>query len=788
VSGAPQQIGPYKIDCEIGRGGMGVVYKAHDPKLGREVALKVLSEEVAADPSRIARFREEARTLATLNHPNILTVHDVDTEGATVYVVTELLEGHTLTEELRHSRLAWARAAEIGAAIADGLAAAHKRGVVHRDLKPDNIFITDDGVVKILDFGLARTEQGPGDADATRTRATAPGMVMGTVGYMAPEQVRGETADARADIFAFGCVLYEMLTGARAFQRDTAAESMTAILREQPDPPREITVDLPPELERVLTRCLEKSAGERFQSARDLSFSLRGVSSSPTTPVSGVAVQPAQRSGKTLPIVGAVVVLLALAVVGWVMLRPATSDAQTFDSLAVLPFATETGEADGAFLGEGIAESLINSLLKLPGLRVVPRNTAFAYAGREGELDVVAAELGVSAVLTGRVVRRGDRLVVSAELVDTTHNAQLWGERYDSADTDILAIEADIAKRITEALRLQLGDEAPVAAARRDTTSPQARMAYMEARHWWAKRTRDGFQRGLELFERAIEHDPNYAMAYVGKAETYCMMAFYTERPAEMYPLIQRAAETAIEIDPELAEAYPVLAISVSFYSPDWDFDKGERYFIKAIELKPRYATAHHWYGDFLVTRGRLDEARQKFELAHELDPGSSIVRHDRAWVRYFAGDFAGAERMLRDEITANPSFYRYHETLARVLAIQGRHEEGLDAIRTALDLAGDVAYIDGRLGFALARAGQRDEALRELSRLEQVANTRYVPPSAIGMIHAALGDLDRAFEWLEKGIEANDSHMPFIDQDPIYDFVREDSRWAGIRKRIGAE
>ena len=778
-------IGPYSIVREIGRGGMGVVYRARDPKLGRAVAIKVLPEAVSADPARVGRFRREAEALAAVNHPNILTVHDIDADGETLYFVTELLEGGTLRERLEDARLDWRRAAEIAAAVADGLAAAHARGIVHRDLKPDNIFITDDGVVKILDFGLARVEHTADEESETRTHDTTPGTVMGTVGYMAPEQVRGNAADARSDIFSFGCVLYEMLTGRVAFKRDTSAESMTAILKEHPPPPQEEVPDLPAELVRVLTRCLEKEPNDRFHSARDLAFSLRGsASDSGSQAVSSgpQAVAAAKPGGVPRWLPALAVVVLVAAALGWWLTRESEPGAErageaTIEAIAVLPFANQSGDAEMDYLGDGIAENVINSLAALPDLRVIPRSIAFRHRGRDEELDSLAAELGVQGIVTGRVSRRGERLVVGVELTDANRVSQLWGERYDTSVDDILDVESDIARRITDALRIELSGEQEARLDQRRSKVPAAHMAYMEARHAWGTRSAGGFRRSLELYDRAIAADPQFAMAHASKAETYVLMMLYMG-PADYAVPLREEVAAAIRIDPGLAEAYPVQGF-VRVLESNWS--GAEQAFLRAIELNPNYATAHHWYGIYLLALGRNEERIHVLAEARRLDPGSLVIATDYSIALTQVGRIDEAIAILEEIIETAPAFWRAFDALGVAHWNVGRYEEAARAFERAAEGSGEIAWTDGVAGMAYGVIGDTALAREELRRLEERAKTSYVPPTGFARLYMGLGEMDRCFEWLTRAERERDP-LFMVGMGRLYPEIMRDPRWERIK------
>ena len=788
MNDAPKQIGPYPVEAEIGRGGMGVIFRGRDPKLGRPVAIKVLPEEVAKDPARVDRLRQEATALAALNHPNILTVYDVDTEGEVVYVVTEFLEGSTLRERLDRGGIEWRRASAIAAEIAEGLAAAHARGIVHRDLKPDNIFLTSDGVVKILDFGLAHVAESEGPDGATHTRVTEPGTVLGTVGYMAPEQVRGEAVDARADIFSFGCVLYEMVTGTVPFQRATRADSMSAVLKEPPQPPHESAPGLPPELERVLTRCLEKEAPDRFQSARDLAFSLRGSASESgeRAPTSGASAVPVAAS-RALPrwAQGLAALLVVAAATGWWLARDsgeiAAPASQSIRAIAVLPFANQSGDADMEFLGDGIAESVINSLAALPDLRVIPRNTAFRHRGRDAEIEAVAADLGVQGVVTGRVSRRGDRLVVGVELTDAQNVSQLWGDRYDTSIDEILSVESSIARRITDALEITLSGEQADQIGKRYTEVSAAHLAYMEARHAWGTRSAEGFRRALVLYDRAIAADPSFALAHASKAETYAMMMLYLGSSSSYAPQLRQEVATALRLDPDLAEAYPAQGF-IELMEKNWA--GADAAFRTAIELNPTYATAHHWYSVYFLSIGDPEGRLQKVEDARRLDPGSLVIATDVAYALVPLGRTEEARVIFEEVREAAPTFWRALEGLGNADLDVGRYADAALRFEQAVEMAGEIAWTDGLVAMAHGKAGDLDRARQELQRMEQRAATGYVSPFGFARAYLGLDDLDRCFEWLERAAADRDP-MFMIGWGRFLPEVVADPRWLALEKRM---
>jgi serine/threonine protein kinase len=530
-------LGHYRVVDKIGEGGMGEVYRAHDERLDRDVAIKVLPEEVAADADRLRRFEREAKAVAKLDHPNILAIHDFGTDEGVTYSITELLEGETLRERLEAGAFGWRKAAETGSAMAEGLAAAHGAGIIHRDLKPDNIFITSDGRVKILDFGLARDVEAA-SADETHSptvsRYTDPGAVMGTAGYMSPEQVRGAPANQRSDIFSLGCVLYEMATGRRAFARETAAETMTAILREEPPEVSGTDVLLPLELEQTVRHCLEKRSEARFQSASDLAYNLRSISSTsaPSLARHKGRLLEGRRAAPWIALAGVGVVFVVGMAFWWARQEPSRTIPATTESkppsVAVLAFDDLSPDRESEYFGDGMADELINVLSKIPGLRVAARTSAFFFKGKNEDIRVIGERLNVANVLTGSVRRSGDRIRVTVQLNSAADGFSLWSEQYDRELVDIFAVQGEIAHSVADRLQVSLAGRTDGQVVPPLTENLEAYDLYLKGRFFWGQRG-EGLSKGLELFERAIELDPNFALAHAGVADTCGLMSWYTQ-------------------------------------------------------------------------------------------------------------------------------------------------------------------------------------------------------------------------------------------------------------------
>jgi serine/threonine-protein kinase len=792
---AGTRLGPYDILEPLGAGGMGEVYRARDPRLEREVAIKVLREEIS-DRSRLRRFEQEARAAGALNHPNVLDVHDIGTHQGTPYVVSELLEGQTLRARLEGGALPVRKALDYALQIAHGLAAAHDKVIVHRDLKPENIFVTEDDRVKILDFGLAKlTRQGPlvEEDEGTATQATEPGTVMGTVGYMSPEQVRGETVDHRSDIFSFGAVLYEMLSGQRAFRRNTAAETMNAILKQDPPELSETGGAISPGLARIVDRCLEKRAGNRFRSAHDLALALEAASSGLSGPApkedsgsdAALAVSLARRHKKALLATLGAVVLVAGGLYWGLVRSPAPPKADVIDSVAVLPFENVGGDPDSEYLSDGVAESLINKLSQLPNLRVIARSTTFRFRGSDVEAQQVGRDLGVGAVLTGRVSPRGDALVISAELLDVAEGTQLWGERYNTRMGDIFAVEEDIAGEISRGLRLKLAPPEETLLAKRHTENAEAYRLYLLSRYELNKGTGVGRTRALEYAQQAIEKDPTYAPAYAVLADSYSTLGHFGQLPyMEAFSRSKTAATEALEIDDTLPEGHTALARSVLVL--DWDWPGAQRGFERAIELDPNSASAHGEYGFHLSLIGLSPEGIARAKRAMALDP-LSPKRHIGLMNAYYLDrQYDRALGHLGKALELEPDFQTHHFLLAAIHVEEGRYEEAIAEFPKAADQGISPAHILGHLGNAYARAGQVRKAQECLRELKEGLEEDTIGVYEVALIHAGLGEKDEAFEWLDKAYEARDKGLVYLRVEPSLDPLRSDPRFQDLERRMG--
>jgi serine/threonine protein kinase/tetratricopeptide (TPR) repeat protein len=774
-----QQFGRYLILAPIDSGGMGEVYRARDLGLNRNVAVKVLPEDLARNSEGRARFLREAKAVAALSHPNVLSIHDFGNERGVWFAVTELLEGETLRARIQRSPLPWEDAAAIGAAIADGLAAVHGSGIVHRDLKPENIFLTSSGAVKILDFGIARMSRAPLETTATEETETAhtiPGTVLGTAGYMSPEQLSGKAVEAPSDIFSLGCVLYEAVTGKTPFARATTAETTAAILRDDPATLLEANRGIPLEFDRLVERCLDKQPEKRFSRAVDLASGLREILNGRAMPQRRAATFPSRRS-----VLLSAAAAIAFALTGfWAWRQSGTGP--VIDSVAILPLVNDSGDPALEYLSDGITESLINSLSRLPGLKVSARTTVFHFKGKGVDVSAIGRQLGVHSVVTGRMILKGNELTIQADLVDVADGSQLWGERYQRKLSELPAVEQEIARQISNRLRPQLTGGDKRLTSRHPENSEVYRL-YLQGRFFLNRATPESFQTAIGYFNKALGKDPAYALAYAGLADAYTFLGGFGVLPMrETHPRARTAATRALEIDETLAEAHTALASAITDYY--WDWPEAEKHFQRALELEPDYALTHEFYAYYLARFRRFDEAVSAARRATELEPYSLIARTDLGSILAFAGRNEEAAAELRRTLEMDPEFGYAHFLLGLVLSALGRHQEALQQVQRSGTTLGDL----GPLMLVQAASGEKKEALATIKEAERISRQQYIPATYFALAYAALGDRDRTIEWLEKAYQERHWLVTFLNVPPTYDLVREDPRFKDLVRRIGVD
>jgi len=787
-----ETIGHYRVVQKLGGGGMGVVYEAEDLKLGRRVALKFLPEEMAHDPQALERFRREARSASSLNHSNICTIHDISEENGRSFIAMEFMAGQTLKQRLMAGPIPLEELLELATQIADALDAAHSEGIVHRDIKPANIFITKRGQAKILDFGLAKlTGEQPHSSPEGATldgNLTTPGMAVGTVAYMSPEQARGEELDKRSDLFSFGAVLYEMCTGKMAFAGNTSAVIFDAILRKSPTSPVRINPDLPSELEHIVNKALEKDRSLRYQNAADLLADLKRLRrNSSSTQVQAVS-EPARPVGRKLTwayVAGAVLLLLALAGLAWWRLQ----GGKQMTSIAVMPFVNGSNDANAEYLSDGITESLINNLSQLPNLTVIPRASVFHYKGHEIDPQAVARELKVQGVITGRIVQRGDQLVISAELVDARSNRNVWGDQYDRKLADVLTVQQDIASAISSHLRERLSGQTVAKPTHRgETADAEAYQLYLKGRYYWERRMPDSLEKSRDYFSQAIAKDPGYAMAYVGLADYYNVVTDYSPIPArEAAPKAKAAAEKALAIDDSLPEAHNAMAAA---YWSLLAFGQSEREFQRTLQLNPNYSNAHHWYGLLLCWTGRSGEGLPHLRRAVELDPLNLQYNANLGQGLAVDKQFDAAIEQLKKTLEMDANFFNAHGQLRVAYRDMGKYDlwlqewQKVDAIsedREDGEIAKEVAEIYAKDGYAAA-------SKRSAELLEQMAKRHYIDPTFVAYEYAYAGNKEQTFVWLQKAAEERSAGLQVIKVTRSLDPWRNDPRYVAIVKGMGLE
>ncbi len=784
------RLGRYEIRSKIGEGGMGEVYLALDTELGRTVAIKILSEAFASDQQRLQRFIQEAKAASALNHPHILTIYEIGSVGASRFIATEFIDGDTLRQRI-NAGMKLAEILEIAIQIAGALSAAHAAGIIHRDIKPENIMIRRDGVVKVLDFGLAKLtahEAATIDTEApTKTLfKTDPGTVVGTVVYMSPEQARGMPVDARTDIFSFGVVLYEMVAGCLPFAGSTSSEVLASILSEkEPQPLARYSREVPAELERIVSKALRREREQRYQTTKDLLLDLQSLKQQLEFQAElerSAGVEP----GGEPPVRANGGRAVASSRQSAVQDRAHATSAPEIRSLAVLPLENLSANPEDEYFADGMTDALITTLAQIGALRVISRTSVMRYKGARKALPEIARELKVEAVIEGTVVRSGSRVRIAAQLIEAATDTHLWGRNYESDVRDVLALQSDVARTIAHEIQIQLTPQEKARLAGTRPVDPEAYEAFLKGRHHWYRRSPDALKKALEYLQQAIAKDPTFAMAYAGLADAYNSLGwdiFGILPPEESFPKAKDAAKKALELDPNCAEAHAALGNAAMCY--DWDWVTAETEFRRAIELKPQYGPVHIWYSHFLRAMGQNEESFEEARRALECDPLGLVLNMHMGWHYVYSREYQQAIEQLLKTLELDPGFIMTHVFLGEAYEQMGMFAQAIAEFEKAVNLSErEPIYLAG-LGHAFAVSGRRDEALQTIQELNQLSTRRYVSARGVAEIYMGLGDKEQAFAWLDKAFQQRNGWLLHLKENPRYDILRTDPRYRDLVRRM---
>jgi len=780
------ELGHYRIVEKIGAGGMGEVYRASDEHLARDVAIKVLPPGTLTDESARKHFHKEALILSQLNHPNVATIHDFDTQQGVDFLVMEYIPGITLSEKVAGRPLPEKEVLRLGVQLAEGLSAAHEHGVIHRDLKPGNLRVTSDGRLKILDFGLAKLWHPVTDSAATESLSETQAMA-GTVPYMAPEQLLGGAIDARTDLHAAGSVLYEMATGQRPFAEVEHAQLIAAILHRPPRPPTALNPQVSPELERIIGKCLEKDAGLRYQSAEELAIDLRrlqtGVVSAVQLAASSARWPFAKSVGLGLGILALIIVLLIAFNVGRSRDRVlGRTGAPRIESLAVLPLANLSGDPQQEYFADGMTEALTAELSQISSLKVISRTSVMRFKGVAKPLPDIARELGVDGIIEGSVLRSGDRVRITAQLIYAPSDTHLWAKSYERDLRDVLTLQREVSQAVANEIEIKLTPQEQVRLASVRPVNPEAYELYLKGRYHSYKRTEKDLLKAIEYFQQAAAVDPNYALAYAGLAETYGLLPFYNVAPSkEAFPKAKTAAIKAVELDDSLAEAHAAMGF-VLFYG-DWAWLAAERELKLAIELRPNFPTSHHWYAEYLSAMGRHEEAIAEIKRAQKLDPLSPLLFAIGGEIYLLAHRYDEAIEQCQKGLDLDPNYFLAMDNMGGGYVGKRMYSEA--AAKYAM--ANQVQGISNSTGQAVAYAltGRRGEALTILRRLQEPSHRSELDSLMAARLYLALGMKKELLDWLERAYEGHEAYVPLWNAHPAFDPLRSEPRFQNLIRRM---
>jgi serine/threonine-protein kinase len=786
-----QSIGHYRVESLLGVGGMGEVYLARDERLGRKLALKFLPESLTANEAQLSRLEHEARTASALNHPNILTVYEIGVDGSQHFIATEFIEGETLRTALTRGKLELREALNIAIQVGSALAAAHNGGVLHRDVKPENIMLRPDGYAKVLDFGIAKLiEQRPAshkhDVGTMAVLETRPGLVIGTARYMSPEQARAQRVDARTDIWSLGVVLYEMVAGTPPFQGGSPSDCIASILKTEPPHLPDVLADVPKKLQSIVDKALRKEREERYQTMNEMLADLRSFKEQTEAAAFFEPIFGKIKRHKRGVFVTLMAALFGAGALVYHLYSVSSVRSVTEKSIAVLPFSDLSPTRDQAYFCDGIQDEILTRLSKVRDLKVISRTSTQPFKTAPEDLRKIARRLGVANILEGTVQKTADQVRVNVQLINARNDSHVWSDTYDRKLTDIFAVETDIAKTVANSLQVNLTRSERQAIAVRPTANPEAYELYLKGRFFWNKRTGADLRKAIDYLNHAIAKDPKYALAYAGLADCYDLLHEYSElSPKESYPKAKAAATKALELDDTLGEAHTSLAYSLINY--DWDWRSAEREYQRAIQLNPNYATAHQWYAECLSILGRHIEAIAEIKRAQQLDPLSLIINQGVGGKYLYARRYDEAMAQFQRTLELYPHFAPTHQRLGWCYSQKRMYDEAIAEMQRAVELSGNSTQMVAALGYAHAAAGRRDTAQAIIGELERRSKERYVDNYFVATIFAALGKKDEAFVSLKKACAQRSYWMPWLNIDFQLDNLRSDPRFDELGEGVFA-